>query len=364
MRAIDVVPYLLERRLLDSRDVMRPGLSIVAAPRRNNNFKVINPDGSGLLVKQAVSPDRALTLAREASAYQMFTTAPGPARPWIPTFHRYDDESAILVLGLLPGAQTIGEHVAGTGRASRGIATALGTQVAELHALDVPMKDDARNHPLFDGPPWILDVACPDASVLQTSSAASLQLIRLVQSSTEFCELIDGLRQNWRIDSLVHRDLRWDNCLFPRGAARKRAPVTIVDWEMCGKGDAAWDLGTLFGGYLRLWLGSVPIIGDVPLERALGQARFPLEKLHPAMRSLWDAYLSKRAATAEAPTELAIRVSRFAAANLLQTVFETAQASMTFSPHLTYFVQLSFNILQRPAEAAVHLLGLDLETGI
>jgi hypothetical protein len=37
---------------------------------------------------------------------------------------------------------------------------------------------------------------------------------------------------------------------------------------------------------------------------------------------------------------------------------------MTFSPHLTYFVQLSFNILQRPAEAAVHLLGLDLETGI
>jgi hypothetical protein len=364
MRAIDVVPYLLERRLLDSRDVIWPGLSIVAAPRRNNNFKVINPGGSSLLVKQAVSPDRALTVAREASAYQVFATAPGPASEWIPTFHGYDDESAVLVVGLLPGAQTIGEHVAGTGRASRAIAAALGTQVAELHAFDVPAEDDAGNHSLFDGPPWILDIACPDASVLQTSSAASLQLIRLVQSSTEFCELIDGLRREWRVDSLVHRDLRWDNCLLPHRATRKRAPVVIVDWEMYGKGDAAWDLGTLFGGYLRLWLGSVPIIGEVPLERALGQARFPLEKLHPAMRSLWDAYLSKRAATAEAPAELAIRVSRFAAANLLQTVFEMAQASMTFSPYLTYFVQLSFNILQRPAEAAVHLLGVDLDVAI
>jgi aminoglycoside phosphotransferase (APT) family kinase protein len=201
-------------------------------------------------------------------------------------------------------------------------------------------------------------------NVLTTGSAASLQVIRLLQESPEFTERIRELRDGWRTDAFVHRDLRWENCLVSRDPANGRwTRLTIVDWELAGRGDAAWDLGTLLASYLRLWLWSIPFVPEVPLGESMELARFPLERLQPAVRALWGAYHSERGDAAGTPSELVIRATRYAAVVLLQSALEDAQMSMRAQPHLAHIVQLSYNILERPAEAAVYLGGLDLAEG-
>lgn len=356
MRPKDVVPYLLERHLVDGADVMRPDFSVMASPRRNNNFKVINGRGASLLLKQAVSADRVLTVAHEAATYTTLTENTSECR-WLAPFHGYDEEAAILALGLLVRARTLREHVTATGRASRVVAASLGRELADIHSRS-HLVQHGRDASPYDGPPWILQVTCPDASVLDTSSAAALQLIRLVQSSDALCASIDELREEWRSDTFVHGDLRWDNCLVTTGARQPR--VTIIDWEMCRTGDAAWDLGTLFCAYLRLWLTSIPLVGERPIEESLDAARFVLEDLQPAIRALWRGYRVSRPGREEPAAAFAIRVARYTGANLLQSVFEEAQSATTFAPHLAYRLQLASNMMERPAEAAVHLLGLDL----
>jgi Phosphotransferase enzyme family len=356
MRPKDVVPYLLERHLVDSADVMRPDFSVMPSPRRNNNFKVINGHGASLLLKQAVSADRALTVAHEAATYATFTDNTSECR-WLAPFHGYDEDAAILVLGLLVQARTLREHVTATGRASQVVAASLGRELADIHSRS-PLMRHGRGASPYERPPWILQLACPDASVLDTSSAAALQLIRLVQSSDALCASIDEMRDDWRSDTFVHGDLRWDNCLVTTGS--RHPQVTIIDWEMCRTGDAAWDLGTLFCAYLRLWLTSVPLVGDRRVEESLDAARFVLEDLQPATRALWHGYLGTRDSGEEPAGAFAIRVARHTGANLLQSVFEEAQAAAVFSPHLAYRLQLAANMMERPAEAAVHLLGLDL----
>ena len=297
-----------------------------------------------------------ITVAREAEVYGLLA---GRTAPHLPDFYGYDRAAGVLVLGLLTDAVTVGEHHARTGRTSRAVARALGLQLAALHAFgdDSPPLHDAR----FATPPWVLSVGCPSTSVLATSSAASLHLIRLVQESADFTERINQLRDDWRTDALIHRDLRWENCLLRRDAATGRwRRVSIIDWELTGRGDAAWDLGTLLASYLRLWLWSIPFVPDVPLDESLELARFPLDGLQPAVGAFWEAYVSRRGDLMTSAPDLVIRATRYAAAVLLQSAFEDAHVSMRVPPHLAHIVQLSFNIIQRPAEAAVHLLGLEL----
>lgn len=355
----DVIPYLVRRGLLSRRAVVvEGGVRVVAAPRRNNNFKVEDPGGASFLVKQAVAPDRFITVAHEAEMYRLLA---GRVALDVPDFYGFDPDAGVLVLGLLSDAVTVGAHHARTRRTSRAVARTLGAQLAALHALDAdPSIPDAR----LAAPPWVLSVRCPDVNVLTNGSAASLQVMRLVQESPEFTKRMTALKDGWRTDAFVHRDLRWENCLLSRDAASGRwTRVTIVDWELAGRGDAAWDLGTLLASYLRLWLWSIPFVPDVPLGESMELARFPLDRVQPAVRALWGAYVSERGQAAGASSALAIRATRYAAAVLLQSAFEDAQVSMRVQPHLAHIVQLSYNILERPAEAAVYLLGLELAEG-
>ena len=368
LTAGEVVSHLIDRGILSSADVVAgEGLQVIEVSRRNHNFKVIDPFGRGVLVKQAVAYDRVFTVAHEAQLYRCLAelAREGAAVPRAPLFRGYDDATAVLVLDLVPGALTLGEHHARTGRSSAAIAYSLGGQVARLHELaTTPAALQIMEEAAFSVAPWMLTVGCPDVEILQTSSAAMLQLIRLIQDDGEVGARLDELKASWRADALIHRDLRWDNCLVSHDTHRRRGNVvTLVDWEMCGAGDAAWDLGSLIGGYLRLWLGSIPVGGELALEETLSLARFRLDRLQPAMRALWGAYLAARQDPVPNVSDFLLRVTMYAGIDLLRSAFESAQASAMLSPHLAPVVQVGFNMLQRPAEAAVHLLGIELPGG-
>jgi len=95
----------------------------------------------------------------------------------------------------------------------------------------------------------------------------------------------------------------------------------LVDWELACVGDPCWDIGSVFNDYLSFWLLSVPVTGQELSEESLALARYPLDKMQPAIGAFWAAYIRRMGLDAGTADEWLVRSVQFAAARLLQTAF-------------------------------------------
>jgi hypothetical protein len=76
------------------------------------------------------------------------------------------------------------------------------------------------------------------------------------------------------------------------------------------------------------------------------------------LRRFWQAYVAAAGLDAVTARAWLSRAVRYGAVRLIQTAFEQSQPAALLTANAVAFLQLSFNILQRPEEAAVHLLGI------
>jgi thiamine kinase-like enzyme len=155
--------------------------------------------------------------------------------------------------------------------------------------------------------------------------------------------------------------MRWDNCVvFGRLGSRRKTRLKIVDWELASVGDPCWDVGSVFNDYLSCWLLSIPITGEAPPDRFFELARYPLERMQPAIHAFWQAYIRQMKLDSATPAQWLVRTVKYVGARLVQTAFEQMRMSMQLTGNIVCFLQLSLNIMQRPQEAIVHLLGIPL----
>lgn len=352
----ELAHYLLRHDLIQPQVVVAGDLVIEDTTRRHANIKVISAGGPSYLVKQGVGAARAAGIAHEAAVYQLLQEA-GAGRAlarYLPRFYEYHADEALLVLELLPSAREWGAYHQRWGRFSTALAAALGTALGTLHQTPQPATRPLPVRP----PPAILSIQRPTLALYQEISHANLQLIQTLQRFPPFGQHLDVLRQAWQPSALVHYDLKGDNLLVVPAAARQRATLKIVDWESAGWGDPCWDVGSVLGEYLGCWLTSIPFTGADPPEQLLTLARFPLAKMQPAIRRFWQSYSRRMGLDAETTDQWLLRAVRYSAARLLQTAFEQSQTAATLSGRALNALQLSYNILQRPHEAAIQLLGL------
>jgi hypothetical protein len=129
--------------------------------------------------------------------------------------------------------------------------------------------------------------------------------------------------------------------------------VLLVDWELAARADPAFDVGSVLAEYLRVWVGSVPIVEAVDPGRFADRARHPLAVMRPAISAFWTTY---RTLHPEPPALR--RVMELTAVRLLQTAIERSQGLSAATAHVVTLVQLADNLLRAPEEAAVGLLGL------
>lgn len=356
----DVVSYLLKRRLLRPEHVVEADFVIRDLTRRNKNHKVTATGGPSYLVKQSMDPRNVATLVNEARVCHLLSSAGTLVlRDSVPRCRDYDAEGGILVLEAAPDGRSLAACHAETGRIPLLLARSLGKVLAAVHrairALEPAHAADLPYHR-----PWLFSVLpFPSSAFLTQASGAMMELVRMIQRYSEFCELLEDLPSVWGTDALIHGDLKWDNCVAaPRSAGRRKTRVIITDWEFAGVGDPRWDVGCVLAEYLRFWLNSGPAAPEISPAQFAERARHPPESLQPAIRSFWAAYRKgMRTNSTWSPGWLQPSV-KYAAAALIQRTFEDMQSQVRATAGAVLALQLSLNLLRRPDEAAERLLGI------
>jgi hypothetical protein len=135
--------------------------------------------------------------------------------------------------------------------------------------------------------------------------------------------------------------------------------IRLVDWEFARLGMPEWDVGSMFANYLAWWVASLSSLAPDELHEAPPPARFPLERMHPAVQGFWDAYRGSTVPTHCSAGEFLLRSCRCAGARLVQFAYEQSQRAPDVTQHVVALLQVSENILDRPLEALVHLLGIE-----
>ncbi len=358
----DVPRYLIEGGLLGPDSIVSGDLVVQDVSRRNRNHRVIRKSGTSYFVKQGFGSEGRSSLAREAAAYQILESIDSGRElaPYLPRLLRYDPDPCVLVLELASDAEDLGELHARTGRVAPSIGSSLGLALGTLHRITSGPQADSDSLRNFESPPpWILTIDRPGLAYVHLASAANIALVQVIQRFPAFCEHLDRLRNDWRPGCLIHGDLKSVNYVIstPGGRASAR-DLKIVDWELASHGDPAWDVGSVFADYLALWLFSAPITGDTPPERFLELTRFPLDRVSPAIAAFWGAYRRRASMDPAEEETFVIRSVRYAAARLIQTTYEMAQHSVRLDGNAVCILQVSWNLLSRPDEAAASLLGL------
>jgi aminoglycoside phosphotransferase (APT) family kinase protein len=352
-----VVDFLLEHGLVSPERVVAGDLSVRDVSRRNRNYKVVSRDGPSYLVKQGFGAEGRTTVAHEAHVYQLLAEETRTLGRFVPAYYGYEPEHALLVIELVSGARTLLEHQS-NGRFSVTLARSLGRALGTLHRESAGASPG--NGALPAGPPFALWIHRPTVSMLRDVSEANVALIRSLQGAPGLEDLLEELRMDWRPACITHNDYKADNCVVVRGRDGRGTGVRLVDWEIGGPGDPAWDAGSVLGDYLSAWLSSIPITGTDPPERFAEIARFPLSRMRPALGAFWESYSKHAALDATASDRLLVRAARFSAARLIQSAFEQTQHTSVLTGTTLCLVQVAVNVLRRPHEAAVRLMGIPL----
>jgi thiamine kinase-like enzyme len=359
----EVVPYLLKRKLVRTVSIVESDLVVTDVSRRNHNYTVLSERSPSYLLKQGAGPEAKATLAHEAAVYQLLQEEPEYSllSRYLPRYYGYDSQEGILILELLWNGQSLREYHH-KGRFSTTVARIVGDALGTLHRFARTMGRQLEGQfPFSSQLPWILSIHRPDLNIFQQTSGANIQLVQLIQQFPEIGQHLDELCQQWTTETLIHYDFKWDNCVMSMqtGPGRKRR-LAIVDWEMADRGDPCWDVASMFNDYLNFWLLSIPITGETLSEEVLELARYPLERMQPAMSSFWQAYVRRMELRDETADVWLLRTMRYTGARMIQTAFEYMQTSVQLNSTARYMLQLSLNILQQPLEAVVDLLGFPL----
>src|ERR1043165_2041700 len=228
-----VVPYLLQRKLISEQAIVEGDLAVVDASRRNRNFQVISERGPCYLLKQGLEPDGIGTVRHEAAVYQHLQSSIrnlGFDR-YLPGFFGYDTKEEVLIIEFLRESQNLRDYHDRRARFPKAVAATLGTALGTLHRLNwIRHEGETHDVSLKIQPPWLLTIHRPKLGILKHLSSATIQAIKVIQQFPEFCELLDGLRQEWTNEALIHFDIKWDNCLFKVGeSGSQKTDVEIVD---------------------------------------------------------------------------------------------------------------------------------------
>lgn len=359
--------FLLDHGLIDLESILDGDYVVASAARRNRNLRV-QARGAGYLLKQPGDPTEGgyATLRAEAAFYGYCQAEPGaaPMREILPRLAYCEPHGPLLALELYADAQPLWiamsaqERPSPVREAPRALGRALGTFHRVFRAHEGAI--DHRLGWLTRAVPWVMLVHKPGPELLATLSQANYQTLKILQTQEGLSARLDALRKIWRVETVIHNDIKSDNVLIRpgRGPGADAVEARIVDWELVQLGDPAWDLAGALQDLLLFWVQSIPMAPGLTADQMMAAASYPLAAVQAAFRALWAGYRATAGLSGAEASALLTRAVTFSAPRLIQSAYEMSHGAPALPAAAVILLQVGSNILDDPELAQVQLYGL------
>jgi phosphotransferase family enzyme len=372
----NVIDYLLDKKLIDTKAIVDGGLTIVDVSRRNRNIKVFDGEGNiGYFLKQPNlnEPHYVMTIQKEACVYDLIQRGPvfAALRSIIPSVIGYDQVRNILNTRLIQNGVPVGQYIRQTSNSSllRGISSSLGKTMAEYHTKLAAALGMRKASFFPKAIPSTFFASRPGPDIFSHISGANLELIKVIQNYPELYEPLEKLHSEWQVQTLIHGDFRWDNLLVIEKDhddsdgknINSSFQLKLVDWEFSDLGDPAWDIGCALHEYLTFWLFSLSITGNQSSEQLISSNNHVLRNMQSSIREFWHAYIKVSNIDGHTSEKLLQRSTKFSSVRLVQTVYESMLSSTELTNTAMYFLQIAANILNHNEDAILYIFGVPFQ---
>jgi serine/threonine protein kinase len=358
----NVAHFLAERRLLTFESVVDGDFMIVDQSSRHRNMKIVRRKSPGFFIKQIPqrTPEYIQSMELEAACYKLAKKHHSfrSLRALLPEFHYFDPVKYVLVIELLTDGESLWEYHRRMGSFPIEIASLQGEKLGTYHS-QVKVDSQPDEAKVFKRQlPWILSIHETNPMYLGQVSQGNSQLIGILQQYPEFQTALASIKSGWTYTALIHGDIKWENIMLCRKGDDAPPEIKIIDWEIADIGDECWDVGAILQAYFTFWIFSLPLHNGIGLADASKSSPFETQGIKPALAAFWSSYAKSRNLDDDASRQMLVRCMSCAAARMIQTAYESIQATPQISTHALCKLQMSMNILRDPEAAVGDLIGL------
>jgi thiamine kinase-like enzyme len=344
----EICAALIKHSLISAEQLCR-GVTIGRRPGRHAVFAVTGPSFPQYFAKVG-SGSHPGSVRFEADVYRALAQDPDliSCLPGLALSATIVSGLSLLVVEAVPGKPLDSFRPADQTK-SFSPAAYLGSILAKVHTS--PVRGPA---PLASRPSILSDSFLSlDLQIRNSLSAAAVEAVEIARTFPEFYVLLNGLRAEWCESALTHGDVKRINYIVSYQADETdpvSAGAVLIDWELGGIGDPAWDVGSVIADCLLQSLDRLEL--NAKGDAILGNH----EKTQTVISEFWESYIAEMSISGVEATLL--RATRYSAARLFQTTVERAQLASSLSQEDIYALQMSWNILANPLEAIRSLFGM------
>jgi hypothetical protein len=292
-------------------------------------------------------------------------------RPFVSEALHFDRENSILVFKYLSNYRDLMDFYVKESTFPTDIAAKLGALIGTCHR-DTYQRREYREAIEVKSAPedqqvtpqlsivqriiWRLERLTPE--IFGTVPDDGLKFYALYQRYDSLGQALVELGKAFKADCLTHNDLKLNNVLLHNDWDQAEDEMLrLIDWERSAWGDPAYDLGTLIGSYLQMWLGSLVVSKSLSIEESLGLAITPLDRVQPSIAALMGAYLEAFPQILIDRPDFVERSVQFAGLALIQGIQASIEYQKTLGNSGIAQLQVAKSLLCRPVQSMPTVFG-------
>lgn len=344
----NICDYLLENQLIDKKAIIEGDLLIRDVSSRNTNFLVnqFHENGIKILIKQPDINDKDYieSMEVEAGIYQLIfnNEAFEQLKLYLPKFKLYDSQNHILIMEQITGVCRVFDYLFhGLNLPDEHISNHFVNALSSLHNIKIEQSSSSEIPKSY---PWFLNVGMKSyQNKIKKSHPETYQYLSEIFENKKWMAVISSIKRNWQEENIIHLDSRFTNWMISfRHQPTQNDPLWLIDWEMAGKGDAAWDVAFLIGEWINLGQffqeNHPTIFPDVE------------QTINIQINVFWKNYVDKRGFSPTQKKEFLKRVCRYLTLRVLMIVYELLLEYEEESETTTFLINLFKQVIEKPQE--------------
>lgn len=363
-----VFDYLVKKGLCNQSE--QPPIKIEPVTAKNFNLLVTLSGDRKLLVKQerhnqeGKAAGEFLSEWRIQEFLQRFPNFDN-YRSFLPKVLHFDAENSIIVFSYLDDYRDLMDFYTKENSFPTEIATAIGNILGTIHRDTFNCQEyqeffskNSDNLMADQVSHLVQRLERVEPEIFGLVPGDGLKFFALYQRYDSLGQAIAELGNAVTPSCLTHNDLKLNNILLQKDWQNSSNNIVrLIDWERSTWGDPAFDLGTLLGSYVQIWLASLIISNSLSIEESLRLAITPLELLQPSIGILTQAYLNTFPEILKHRPDFLQRVVQFTGFALIQQIQAMIQYQKSFGNTGIAMLQVAKTLLSRPVQSMPTIFG-------